>query len=384
MRQWLPWCPIRPIAPLRRLIAWRLACHKAADNGSRPSDCCAACVTRGDCRRGDQPPSACVDRAWHYSQRAHGSLCARRARSRSRWQCATSAPRSSGTPRCSGSRACIKTPGATILPWWVAGDTALALFPVAGLVAGPPRPGATSSRCGTSRSGPTRPISRWHSAPSATLALRSHRSTTAFPNQSISEIRTGTRSRSRPTRSATRRRVTKAVRAAKSLAIGSLALCVIAPVRAAGPSYVDMTWMSISNVYYELGALRILTDGYITRLPQSAFFGGGGGLATTRQAFKPDVDAVKRVLAALGGPSSVNLLLTGHSHFDHSFDTATWSQLTGARIVGSKTTCFQAMAEGIPADRCTAGVRRREDPPGRRRDVARGAVEPQRRPGDQP
>jgi hypothetical protein len=115
-----------------------------------------------------------------------------------------------------------------------------------------------------------------------------------------------------------------------------------------------MTWMSISNVYYELGALRILTDGYFTRLPQSAFFGGGGGLATTRQAFKPDVNAVRRVLAALGGPSSVNLLLTGHSHFDHSFDTATWSQLTGARIIGPRTTCFQAMAENIPANRCTA------------------------------
>ena len=56
---------------------------------------------------------------------------------------------------------------------------------------------------------------------------------------------------------------------------------------------------------------------------------------------------------ALGGPASVNLLLTGHSHFDHSFDTATWSRLTGARIIGSKTTCLQAMAEHLPADRCT-------------------------------
>lgn len=143
-------------------------------------------------------------------------------------------------------------------------------------------------------------------------------------------------------------------RAVTRFAAVVIALCVIAPVRAAGPSYVDMTWMSISNMYYELGPLRILTDGYFTRLPQSAFFGGGGGLAMTRQAFKPDVNAVRRVLAALGGPSSVNLLLTGHSHFDHSFDTATWSQLTGARIIGPKTTCFQAMAENIPAGRCTA------------------------------
>ena len=138
------------------------------------------------------------------------------------------------------------------------------------------------------------------------------------------------------------------------LVVVLVALLLIRPVRAAGPAYVDLTWLSMSNIYYELGTLRILTDGYITRLPQDAFFGGGGGLATTRQAFKPDVDAVTRVLGALGGPASVNLLLTGHSHFDHSFDTATWAQLTGARIVGSKTTCFQAMAERLPADRCTA------------------------------
>jgi hypothetical protein len=133
-------------------------------------------------------------------------------------------------------------------------------------------------------------------------------------------------------------------------------VCAVAlwPLRAAGPSFVDITWMSMANVYYELGGLGILTDGYITRLPQSAFTGGGGGLATTREAFKPDVDNIRRVLTALGGPSTVNLLLTGHSHFDHSFDTATWSRLTGARIIGSKTTCFQAMAESIPADRCTA------------------------------
>src|SRR5262249_6789728 len=92
--------------------------------------------------------------------------------------------------------------------------------------------------------------------------------------------------------------------------------CMVVPVRAAGPSYVDITWMSVTSMYYELGPLRILTDGFITSLPQAAFFGGGTGLATTRQPFKPDVDAVRRVCTALGGPSSVNLLLTGHSHWD--------------------------------------------------------------------
>lgn len=136
-----------------------------------------------------------------------------------------------------------------------------------------------------------------------------------------------------------------------SLALGA---CQPPPVVApAVPDHVDITWLSIANLYFEAGDQRILADGYITRLPQNIFSGGGGGLARTSQAFRPDVAAVTRVMNALGGPASVNLLLTGHSHFDHSFDTATWSRLSGAPILGSPTTCLQARAEGIPAGRCT-------------------------------
>ena len=118
------------------------------------------------------------------------------------------------------------------------------------------------------------------------------------------------------------------------------------------PAHVDITWMSISNIYYEIGSIGILTDGYISRIPQSEFSGGGGGLAQTRTPHRPDERAIARVLGTLGGPSKIDVLLTGHSHFDHSFDTATWSKLTGARIYGSNTTCFQTQAEAIPRDRC--------------------------------
>jgi hypothetical protein len=119
------------------------------------------------------------------------------------------------------------------------------------------------------------------------------------------------------------------------------------------PSSVDITWMSISNVYYDFGSTGVLTDGYISRIPEREFFGGPSGLAQTRTPQVSDSRAVARVLAALGGPSKVDLLLTGHSHFDHAFDTATWSRLTGAPIIGSKTTCLQAEAQGIPASTCT-------------------------------
>jgi hypothetical protein len=132
----------------------------------------------------------------------------------------------------------------------------------------------------------------------------------------------------------------------------TLAFAIAMP--AAPPSHVEITWMSIANIHYQIGSLGVITDGYITRIPQSDFHGGGGGLAYTRKAHSPDVAAVTRVMDALGGPASIHLLLTGHSHFDHSFDTATWSRLTGANIIGPRTTCLQAEAERIPASKCRA------------------------------
>ena len=132
-----------------------------------------------------------------------------------------------------------------------------------------------------------------------------------------------------------------------------LIFSLAAAPRRAGPASVDMTWMSMANMYYRIGQLGVVTDGYITRIPQSEFFGGGGGLASTRKAYKPDVAAVTRVLEALGGPARVDVLLTGHSHFDHSFDTATWSRLTDARVIGPQSTCYQVAAERIPIERCT-------------------------------
>jgi hypothetical protein len=125
---------------------------------------------------------------------------------------------------------------------------------------------------------------------------------------------------------------------------------------APGPLSVGITWASIANVYLELGSTSALIDGYITRLPSNDFFGGGSGLAYTHTNYSSDETAIRNVLSALGGPTRINWLFTGHSHWDHSFDTATWARLTGAPIFGSRTTCFQARAEGTPLAACTAVV----------------------------
>jgi L-ascorbate metabolism protein UlaG (beta-lactamase superfamily) len=136
--------------------------------------------------------------------------------------------------------------------------------------------------------------------------------------------------------------------------IACAALCVAARPACAAPDHVDITWMSITNLYLDFGATRIIADGYITRLPQEIFSGGGGGLATTHKGMRPDAAAVREVFAALGGKSAITLLISGHSHFDHTFDTPVWARLSGAPIVGSPTTCLQVAAAGIPARRCRA------------------------------
>lgn len=64
--------------------------------------------------------------------------------------------------------------------------------------------------------------------------------------------------------------------------------------RAVGPDHVGITWMSITNMYYELGSFGLVTDGYISRVPKDIFFGATTGMAQTRTPQKPDVAAVSR------------------------------------------------------------------------------------------
>jgi hypothetical protein len=125
-----------------------------------------------------------------------------------------------------------------------------------------------------------------------------------------------------------------------------------APSSSTRTSSVDIEWLSVTNVYLRAGALGILIDGYVTRLPASAFV--DRTMVRSRGAVRPDSAAVGRVLSLLGGRDAVQVLLTGHSHFDHAFDAAVWAKLTPARVYGPRTTCLQLVAQEVPASRCTA------------------------------
>ena len=143
----------------------------------------------------------------------------------------------------------------------------------------------------------------------------------------------------------------------QGIAATAFALSVIAAApAAAAPPTVEMTWMSIANWYFKIGDKRIVMDGYITRVPQNLFVASPvfpkDMYTFTKGPYGVDVPAITRVKNATLGTDKLDLLLAGHAHFDHTWDTPAWSRLTGAPMMGSLSACLQANTQGVMGDSC--------------------------------
>jgi hypothetical protein len=133
--------------------------------------------------------------------------------------------------------------------------------------------------------------------------------------------------------------------------------CISSVSAVAAPTSVEMTWMSIANWYFRIGDKRIMMDAYITRVPGPPFFVAPAAYpndlyAYTQGPYGVDVQSIIRVRDAVLGNSRLDYLLAGHSHFDHTWDTPTWAKLTGAPMIGGMSSCFQALAQGVPTAQC--------------------------------
>jgi len=135
----------------------------------------------------------------------------------------------------------------------------------------------------------------------------------------------------------------------------ALSAACTAPALAAPPT-VEMTWMSIANWYFKIGDKRIVMDGYISRLPESLFIASPvfpkDMYTYTKGPAGVDLAAITKVKDGMLGSDKVDLLLAGHAHWDHSWDTPAWSRLTGAPMIGSLSACLQANAQGVGPDKC--------------------------------
>ena len=140
------------------------------------------------------------------------------------------------------------------------------------------------------------------------------------------------------------------------IATFALAFAAGAAPAIAAPPTVEMTWMSIANWYFKIGDTRIVMDGYVTRVPESLFVASSvfpkDMYTYTKGPYGVDLPAVGKVRAAILGADKLDLLLAGHAHWDHSWDTPAWSRMTGAPMIGSLSACLQANAQGVAADKC--------------------------------
>ena len=96
---------------------------------------------------------------------------------------------------------------------------------------------------------------------------------------------------------------------------------------------VRIRWLGTAGHVIETATTTVLIDPYLTRSPVAT-------LAMSRLV--PDEKAVRARL-----PSRVDAVLCGHSHFDHLLDAPLIANLTGARPIGSRTTCAFGRAQGL-------------------------------------
>lgn len=123
---------------------------------------------------------------------------------------------------------------------------------------------------------------------------------------------------------------------AASLAVVSIAACGGDDDGVTRPQEVRMTWFGITNWHYQVGELGILLDG-----------------AVGYPAREPNPGMVTKTWDALKKQGSVDVILLGHLHGDHSVDTPEWAKQTGVQYYGSKGACTEAVEYGVAADKCT-------------------------------
>lgn len=102
---------------------------------------------------------------------------------------------------------------------------------------------------------------------------------------------------------------------------------------AAGAAF-ELRWLGTAGFVVRAGATTLLVDPFLSRpsLPRLA-----------RGPIEPDETALQA-----HGPPRVDAILCSHGHYDHLLDAPRLARRTGAPLVGSRTVCNVARAEGVP------------------------------------
>ena len=97
---------------------------------------------------------------------------------------------------------------------------------------------------------------------------------------------------------------------------------------------LEVTWLGVAGVALELDGRRLLLDPFFTR---------PGPATTIALPLIPDKEAIRR-----HAPRGIDFIVCSHAHYDHILDVPTLAMQSGARVVGSTSTCNYCRASGMP------------------------------------
>ena len=109
---------------------------------------------------------------------------------------------------------------------------------------------------------------------------------------------------------------------------------------------LKLTYLGTAGWILDDGNLTVLIDPYISRVK----LGSGPGIhpEDTRASVKRDDYFVSDTLAIDSLITQADYILVHHAHFDHLSDVPYIAKKTGARVIGTETTCNILRGYGIP------------------------------------
>jgi hypothetical protein len=104
------------------------------------------------------------------------------------------------------------------------------------------------------------------------------------------------------------------------------------------PANVRMTWFGITNWHYQIGEKGVLLDGEVVNSGST-----------------PKAGSVTTALTALKRTGSIDMILVGHVHPDHSVQIPEWAKQTGKTVYGPPalcTTLTNTATYALPSAQC--------------------------------
>jgi L-ascorbate metabolism protein UlaG (beta-lactamase superfamily) len=103
---------------------------------------------------------------------------------------------------------------------------------------------------------------------------------------------------------------------------------------------LTVRFLGTTTLLFQDDSTTILSDGFVTR----------PGVFRLALPIAPDTSRIRRTLTQLG-VDSIAAVFTLHSHYDHAMDAPVFAGMTGANLVGSRSTAMLGAGLGLPQNR---------------------------------